>query len=113
MKFPKEKYFGILDEKKNVIIVNGMSDKRYQKMWLDPGQRRIQVENVGDFRISTFFLGMNHGSEEKPLWFETMIFGEGDLGGYCERCETYTESLVQHKRVLKKAKAYAGRTKIL
>jgi hypothetical protein len=58
---------------------------------------------VGEFkatssgvRVSTVFLGINHGfADETSLWFETMVFG-GDLDGEQDRYETWEEAEVGH-----------------
>lgn len=43
---------------------------------------------VGPFRVSTVWLGMEHGCEDgKPLIFETLVFPE------CEYMERYTTEL--------------------
>lgn len=48
--------------------------------------------------VSTVFLSWAHGySNNKPLLFETMIFG-GDHDEYQARCCTYEEALLQHKK---------------
>jgi hypothetical protein len=63
-------------------------------------QRRIAVDEIGDVRISTVFLGLDHGwNGGPPILFETMIFG-GDHDGYQERYATRTEALEGHARAV-------------
>lgn len=38
---------------------------------------------------------INHGYDERDLWFETMVFG-GPYDHYCMRYETYPEAQVGH-----------------
>ena len=62
------------------------------------------------FYVSTVFLVFDHGtSDDKPLWFETMVLKEDEKGDIdwrdekCWRCETWQEAEEQHehaKRVI-------------
>lgn len=56
----------------------------------------IKQTRKDDILISTVFLVFNHGSEERPLFFETMIFG-GPEDQYQKRYETYEEALNGHE----------------
>lgn len=49
----------------------------------------------GDIRVSTVFLGINHGFCPRPLWFETMVFG-GKFDGSMHRYERYEEAEAGH-----------------
>ena len=53
-------------------------------------------------RVSTVFLGIDHGYDDSklPLLFETMIFGI-DEDEYQTRCSTYQEALAMHEVALK------------
>lgn len=64
--------------------------------------RIVATDEIGDVRISTVFLGLDHSfarmmgdKSEPPLLFETMIFG-GVLDGYQERSATWKEAEQQH-----------------
>lgn len=60
-------------------------------------------EEQGVF-VSTVFMGLNHSFDlDRPLWFETMIFG-GKHDQYQERYETLDEAEAGHKRAVKLAK---------
>jgi len=48
-----------------------------------------------DVRISTVFLGLDHGHGGKPLWFETMVFG-GVLDQLQERYATWDQAAAGH-----------------
>ncbi len=56
---------------------------------------------LADVRVSTVFLGINHGYGEKPLYFETMVFG-GVSDSLCVRAPTYDDALANHEHVLNK-----------
>jgi hypothetical protein len=59
--------------------------------------RRVALEELGDIRVSTVFLGMdhNHFGNGPPLIFETIIFG-GPHNEWQQRCSTWDEALQQH-----------------
>ena len=58
---------------------------------------------IGQSRISTVFMSMDHGlagliGDGTPVLFETMVFG-GEHDEYQERYHTYDEAEEGHKRV--------------
>lgn len=59
--------------------------------------RHVGDEMVGEARISTVFLGVDHNflPNRPPLLFETMIFG-GVHDGHQTRASTYEEAKKQH-----------------
>jgi hypothetical protein len=60
----------------------------------------VADEKVGDVRVSTVFLGMDHNwGEGPPLLFETMTFRDGESED-CWRCSTYEEAEKQHRSVV-------------
>ncbi|MES2360001.1 MAG: hypothetical protein V4529_16800 [Gemmatimonadota bacterium] len=65
--------------------------------------RRIAETNVGDVRVSTVFLGLDHSwGSGPPLLFETMIFG----GAHDEeqwRYSTRAEAVAGHAAAVKLA----------
>ena len=62
------------------------------------------VETVGDTRVSTVFLGLDHRFEDgPPVVFETMCFG-GSLEGNEERYSTKAEAEAGHARWVQKAR---------
>jgi len=66
------------------------------------GNRIIAQDRIGDVKISTVFLGLDHrffGEEGEPILFETMIFG-GEHDDYQERYCTYEQAEVGHKYAL-------------
>ena len=61
--------------------------------------RHVGTDMIGDVRISTVFLGMDHGFGREPVLFETMIFG-GKHDGYQDRCCTWGQAEVMHEKAL-------------
>lgn len=56
----------------------------------------VEFFTVGDARVSTVFLGLDHGwGEGPPVLYETMVFG-GPLDGECERYCTRAEAVAGH-----------------
>lgn len=45
--------------------------------WFETAERHIALARVGEFWVSTVFLGIDHGLEGAPLLFETMVFSGG------------------------------------
>jgi len=74
--------------------------------WFATADRHVGLWRVGDVRVSTVFLGIDHGWSSEPLLFETMVFG-GSLDGLRERCSTWEEAEAQHQEVLRRVMACA------
>jgi hypothetical protein len=59
--------------------------------------RQIARNTFGEVEISTVFLIFDHSYDsDKPVLFETMIFG-GEHDGYQDRYHTYDEALFGHQ----------------
>jgi hypothetical protein len=62
-----------------------------------PGVQRVDCTEVGQVKVSTVFLGIDHSfGNGPPLLFETMIFGlqtDQDQG----RCSTWDEAVEMHR----------------
>lgn len=56
----------------------------------------LRGEPDNQVKISTVFLGVDHGWHGRVELFETMIFGQDDDGEYCDRYATRAEALVGH-----------------
>lgn len=70
-------------------------------MWLEKADRHVANEIVNGHRVSTVFLGIDHGfgREGPPILFETMVFSAGTFDDqWCERCSTWEEAEAMHKR---------------
>lgn len=59
----------------------------------------IGNDYVGDYRVSTVWLGMNHAyNDEAPLIFETMVFLKDTFDDvWCQRYSTEQEAIQGHK----------------
>ena len=70
-------------------------------------KRHVADEMVGDVRVSTVFLGVDHQYMDggPPLLFETMIFRDGVADDLMERCSTWDEALAQHAQVVERVQA--------
>lgn len=99
----------ILDENNNVKLVSLME----WAMWFsDNEKRRVGLDIIGRFRVSTVFMGTDYNFGDVssgPLVFETMIFDEldvdenGDQRGhdlYCRRYGTYAEAEYCHNKIV-------------
>ncbi len=90
-----EKYYKL--EGTKVVPV----DSLLWAQWFETAHRVIGNDTIGDARVSTVFLGINHNwGDGPPLLFETMIFG-GVHDGWQERCSTYEEALAMHAKAKK------------
>ena len=67
---------------------------------------RIGEDRVGDVRVSTVWLGLNHAFERnsKLLIFESMTFG-GDTDGECVRYATEQEAIDGHRNIVENLRA--------
>lgn len=77
--------------------------------WFDTADRHVMQEKIGEIRISTVFLGLDHSftsDSKRPLLFETMIFG-GPLDQEMTRCSTWEEAEKMHREMVERVKATA------
>ena len=72
--------------------------------WFEKADRKVAHDIIGDARISTVFLGLDHsfGYGPKAL-FETMVFG-GPLDQEQERCTTWEQAEAQHAAMVNRVK---------
>lgn len=77
--------------------------------WLEKTDRTVRQTRVGEQRVSTVFLGLDHSFVDgtKPLVFETMVF-EGDSyeDKFCKRYCTWDEAVVGHDDCVSRLKAH-------
>jgi hypothetical protein len=67
--------------------------------------RHVANENVGDVRVSTVFLGLDHSfGQGPPLLFETMVFG-GPLNEEQVRYSTWGEAEIGHRYMVERVKS--------
>jgi hypothetical protein len=72
-------------------------------MWMERSRARIVKQTLlpEGVKVSTVFLGINHGYGGQVLLFETMIFRNGEKGeAYCDRYETYDQALEGHQHAI-------------
>lgn len=63
----------ILKDKKAIPVSNVIEwAEQFEKL-----NRVVKHDELGGVRVSTVFLGLNHGWNGEVLLFETMIFGGG------------------------------------
>ena len=74
--------------------------------WFETSKRHVANDEVGQVRISTVFLGLDHrwGKDGPPLLFETMVFG-GKRDGEQWRCSTWDDAEAQHAATVKRVRA--------
>ena len=70
--------------------------------WIEanPERKAVKQEHIGDVRISTVFLGLDHAwRSDIPVLWETMIFG-GKHDQYMDRYTSYEDALEGHQTAL-------------
>ena len=85
------------------------------KSYEDRGNRHVGADNIehallGPLRVSTVFLGQDHGFGGRQLWFETMVFASpgGSDEKYMARYRTYDEAELGHQWLVRRLRAGAG-----
>ena len=75
--------------------------------WIEEADRRVADSTVGNVRVSTVFLGIDHSFDpgDPPLLFETLIFG-GQHDGEMWRYETWDEAEAGHARAVQLVEFY-------
>lgn len=66
------------------------------------GTRRVAIDEIGGWEVSTVFLGVDHGwgLTDKPVLFETMLFdAAGKSTGLQRRYHTWEEAEAGHREV--------------
>lgn len=75
--------------------------------WFENGNRHVAQDVLGEFRVSTVFLGLDHSfGSGPPLLFETMIFGPPDhnLNETMDRYTTWEQAEAGHQAMLDKVR---------
>lgn len=66
--------------------------------------RRVASTIIGESRVSTVFLGLDHSfGEGPPLLFETLVFG-GPLADEMDRCTTWEQAEAMHEAMCKRVR---------
>ena len=69
--------------------------------WFKGCDRHLADQKIGDSRISTVFLGIDHAFDGgSPVLFETMVFG-GPQDGYIQRYSTWDAAMSGHNTIVK------------
>jgi hypothetical protein len=76
--------------------------------WFETGERTVAKDTIDNILISTVFLGLDHsfgnrGLLDKPVLFETMIFG-GEHDQYQDRYTSWEDAKKGHQKALKLVK---------
>lgn len=70
------------------------------ELMYEGASRIVAKDRIGDVRVSTVFLGLDHSfGDGTPLLFETMIFG-GPHDQYQDRYSTWEEAEAGHAKAL-------------
>lgn len=69
--------------------------------WFETADRHVRDTIQGDVRVSTVFLGLDHGFGGPPLLFETMAF-VGHDSVELDRYATWDEAEAGHARMVAK-----------
>lgn len=95
----------ILDKNKKTILVHDFEE--WCKLFkYEDDSRRVGDTQIGDTRISTVFLGIDHSHfMGRPLLFETMIFSNNEDNGYQERYSTWEEAIEGHNKTVELVKS--------
>ena len=72
--------------------------------WMEAADRYVGKTSVGVVKVSTVFLGLDHGfGSHHPVLFETMVFG-GKLDQDDERYSTWDAAEAGHVRWVEKVR---------
>jgi hypothetical protein len=65
--------------------------------WMETADCHVADTMIGPLRISTIFLGIDHGfGNGEPILFETMIFGFDENDSYRTHCRTWDQAERMH-----------------
>lgn len=97
----------VLDEAGNPIRCKSVL--KWGRFFENSDLRRVAEDQIGDQRVSTVFLGIDHRfGEGPPVLYETMIFG-GPHDEFQERYNTKAEAVAGHEAACRMARrALAG-----
>lgn len=75
--------------------------------WMEKKDRIVKQEMVGDVKVSTVFLGIDHNfsHEGPPILWETMVFGGPHDQEWMDRCSGSIEQAeAMHERMVERVK---------
>lgn len=103
----------MVDADHNVIITFDLMEWAHWFEDQKPGLRRVGHDTIGDFKVSTVFLALDHAfGGGEPVLFETMVFGpdesaaidengESVSNDYTVRYHTWAEAEAGHEKIVK------------
>lgn len=68
--------------------------------WYETSDRIVAQTEVNGFRVSTVFLGIDHGWRGTPILFETMVFPDPPTGPIQYRYQTWEQAEEGHSEVI-------------
>jgi hypothetical protein len=78
--------------------------------WMQTAKRHVALDWIGDVKVSTVFLGLDHQfASGPPLIYETMVFG-GPLDQNQDRYSTREEAEQGHQKMVELVKASVKET---
>lgn len=102
------------DELPGLWVLDGRTPRRatvgeWSGTLEDVERRRVALTDLGGVRVSTVFLGVDHGfgSSSRPVLFETMIFApeHPSLDTTCRRYATWDEAERGHAACVELARS--------
>ena len=77
-------------------------------VWMEKADRIVKKETVGDSRVSTAFLGLDHSFRGgppicPPILFETLVF-DGPLADEMERYPTWEKAEAGHDKMVERVR---------
>lgn len=91
----------ILDKDKNPVVCNDLIlFAEFMSNYSNKVVCNTQIDALNT-RVSTVFLGIDHGFNGSLILFETMIFG-GEHDESCSRYSTWAEAEAGHKKWVEK-----------
>jgi hypothetical protein len=85
---------------------NPLTLMEWSRKFEDPSYQRVARETVGDYDVSTVWLGADHGHGDELQIFETIVFGYDDE--WIERYATLEEAESGHAGIVEKLRQEVG-----
>jgi hypothetical protein len=86
--------YATLDADKNVVPTDA---ETWMTQSRDFSWKRVGSTMIDRVHVSTVFLGMNHGTDRNPAWFETMAFDNDGSEFMCHRYGTWADAEAGHE----------------
>lgn len=113
--------YGKLDPSKKVIEA---TREEWSRSFEDPSSRVVEQTGIGEYLVSTVFLGLNHAfMGGQGIWFETMVFepapadrvlasvDQVEVSGFSQRYRTWEEASQGHQAVVRELEERFGKPK--